>query len=91
MVRSEGACEGARRVFEEVREMTEPVRRQLEDELARLRRLRDTTLAILQREELDGERKLQAIERALQDERTFQGERDEDEEAEEAQDRERLS
>jgi hypothetical protein len=73
--------------------MTEPVRRQLEDELARLRRLRDTTLAILQREELDGERKLQAIERALQDERTFQGERheDEDEEAEEARDRERLS
>jgi hypothetical protein len=73
--------------------MTEPVRRQLEDEVARLRRLRDTTLAILQREELDGERKLQAIERALQDERTFQGERheDEDEEAEEARDRERLS
>jgi hypothetical protein len=86
-----GRAKGARRVFEEVREMTEPVRRQLEDELARLRRLRDTTLAILQREEFDGERKLQAIERALQDERTVQGERDEDEEAEEARDRERLS
>jgi hypothetical protein len=71
--------------------MTEPVRGQLEDELARLRRLRDTTLAILQRVEFDGERKLQAIERALEDERTFQGERDEDEEAEEARDRERLS
>jgi hypothetical protein len=71
--------------------MTEPVRRRLEDELARLRRLRDTTLAILQREEFDGEQKLQAIERALQNERTFQGERDEDEEAEEARDRERLS
>jgi len=71
--------------------MTEPVKRQLEDELARLRQLRDTTLAILQRVEFDGERKLQAIERALQDERTFQGERDVDEEAEEARDRERLS
>jgi hypothetical protein len=86
-----GHAKDAGRVFEEVREMTEPVRRQLEDELARLRRLRDTTLAILQREEFDGERKLQAIERALQDERTFQGERDEDEEAEETRDRERLS
>jgi hypothetical protein len=86
-----GHAKGAGRVFEEVREMTEPVRRQLEDELARLRRLRDTTLAILQREEFDGERKLQAIERALQDERTFQGQRDEDEEAEETRDRERLS
>ena len=71
--------------------MIEPVRQQLEDELARLRLLRDTTLAILQREEFDGERKLQAIERALRDERTFRGERDEDEEAEEARDRERLS
>jgi glycosyltransferase A (GT-A) superfamily protein (DUF2064 family) len=86
-----GRAKGARRVVEEVRGMSEPMRRQLEDELARLRRLRDTTLAILQREEFYEERKLQAIERALQDERMFQGERDEDEEAEEARDRERLS
>lgn len=65
--------------------MSDPVLRHLEDELGRLRRLRDTTLAILQHEEASREEKLQAIERA------FQAERDEDEEAEEVRDRERLS
>lgn len=65
--------------------MTDPVLRHLEDELARLRRLRDATLEILRRQELSREEKLRAIEQA------FQGERNEDEEAEEAGDRERLS
>lgn len=65
--------------------MTDPALRHIEDELARLRQLRDTTLAILQRQDLSGEAKLQAIERA------FQGERDDEEEAEEAKARERLS
>jgi hypothetical protein len=65
--------------------MVDPALRHPEDELARLRRLRDATLAILRHEESSGDEKLQAIERA------FQGERDEDEEAEEAGDRERLS
>jgi hypothetical protein len=65
--------------------MTDPVLRHLEDELARLRRLRDATLEILRRQELSREEKLRGIEQA------FQGERNEDEEAEEAGDRERLS
>lgn len=65
--------------------MVDPALRHLEEELARLRRLRDATLAILLREELSRDEKLQAIEHA------FQGERDEDGEAEEARDRERLS
>jgi hypothetical protein len=63
----------------------DPALRHLEDELARLRRLRDATLAILRHDESSRDEKLRAIERA------FQGERDEDEEAEEAGDRERLS
>jgi hypothetical protein len=65
--------------------MTDPVLRHLEEELARLRSLRDMTLTILRRDGLTREEKLLAIERA------FEGERDEDEESEEAGDRERLS
>jgi hypothetical protein len=65
--------------------MTDPVLRHLEDELARLRQLRDTVVTILQRDTLSREDKLRAIEHAIE------GERDEDEEAEEAADRERLS
>jgi len=68
-----------------LRGMTDPLLRHLEDELVRLRRLRDTTLAILRREGLSPEERLLGIEHAFQDER------DEDEEAEEARDRERLS
>lgn len=60
------------------------------DELARLRRLRDATLTILHREGLSHEEKVHAIARAFEEERD-QGERDEDAEAEEARDRERLS
>jgi hypothetical protein len=71
--------------------MTDPLTGSLKDELARLRRLRDTTLAILRREGPSREEKLQAIERAFQGEPVIQGERDEDSEAEEARDRERLS
>lgn len=70
--------------------MTDSVR-QPENELARLRRLRDATVAILQRKQLDREEKLQSIERAFQDEPAVQDERDDDAEAEEARDRERLS
>jgi hypothetical protein len=69
----------------------DPLTRNLMDELARLRRLRDTMLAILQREGSSREEKLQAIERAFQGEPATQGERDEDAETEEARDRERLS
>ena len=65
--------------------MVDPALQRLEEELARLRRLRDATVAILRHVESTRDEKLQAIERA------FQGERDEDEEAEEAGDRERLS
>jgi hypothetical protein len=69
----------------------DPLTRNLMDELARLRRLRDATLAILRREGPSREEKLQAIERAFQGEPAIQGERDEDAETEEARDRERLS
>lgn len=65
--------------------MTDPLLRHLEDELTRLRQLREATLAILQREDLTRDQRLEAIERA------FEGERDEEEDAEEARDRERLS
>ena len=65
--------------------MTDQALRQLEDELTRLRGLRDATLTILRQDGLSREEKLLAIERA------FHGERDEDEEAEELGDRERLS
>lgn len=59
--------------------------RQVEDELVHLRRLRETTLTLLRQGWTSREEKLRAIEAA------FEGERDEDEEAEEAGDRERLS
>ncbi len=65
--------------------MTDPLLRGLEDELARLRHLREAVLEILGDQVLSREEKLRAVERA------FQGERDVDEEAEEARDRERLS
>jgi hypothetical protein len=65
--------------------MTDRMLRQVEDELDRLRRLREMTLAILRRTGSGPEEKLQAIEAA------FEGERDEDKEAEEAGDTERLS
>jgi hypothetical protein len=67
------------------------------DELARLRRLRDRTLDILDREDMSPTEKLQAIGRAFEQERSMprkarsKEERDEDAEAEEARDRERLS
>jgi hypothetical protein len=70
--------------------MVDPTLRQLEDELARLRQLRDAALTILRREGLSDEEKLHAIERTLLNRRD-EGERDEDAEAEEARDRERLS
>lgn len=70
--------------------MVDPALRHLEDELARLRHLRDAALTILRREGLSQEEKLHAIERAFQNERD-EGERDEDADAEEARDRERLS
>lgn len=64
--------------------MTDPLR-QLEAELLRLRALRDRTLAILRNADLDPAEKLRQIDLATQ------AERDIDEEAEEAGDRERLS
>lgn len=65
--------------------MTDPLLRGLEHELTHLRYLRDTVLGILKAEQLAPTAKLQAIEHLLQ------SERDQDEEAEETQDRERLS
>ena len=65
--------------------MTDPLLRGLEHELTHLRYLRDTVLGILRDEQLAPSAKLQAIEHLLQ------GERDQDEEAEETRDRERLS
>ena len=70
--------------------MTKRVSGRSEDELARLRRLRDATLTILRGEGLSHEEKLHAIERAFQHGHD-EGERDEDAEMEEARDRERLS
>jgi hypothetical protein len=84
-------CATAARRAEEVRVMTEPMLPHLEDELARLRRLRDIALAILQEEGSSREEKLQAIEHAFEGESAFQAGRDEDAEAEEVRDRERLS
>lgn len=75
-------------VGEETREMTNQAAQHLEDELARRRRLRNATLTILRREGLSHEEKLHAIEQAFQDQRD-EGEQDAD--AEEARDRERLS
>lgn len=65
--------------------MTDPLLRALEDELARLRRLRNEVLAVLADPTLGAPEKLRRIERV------FGRERDEDEEAEELRDRERLS
>jgi hypothetical protein len=65
--------------------MTDPLLRALEDELGRLRRLRDAVLEVLADPALGREAKLGRIEAA------FLGERDENGEAEEVRDRERLS
>jgi hypothetical protein len=65
--------------------MTDPLLRGLEHELARLRYLRDAVLGILDDQHLAPTAKLEAIEHVLQ------SERDQDEEAEETRDRERLS
>ncbi len=65
--------------------MTDPLLRGLEHELTHLRSLRDTVLGILKDDQLAPAAKLRAIEDVLQ------SERDQDEEAEETRDRERLS
>ena len=65
--------------------MTDPLIRALEDELTRLRRLREAVLDALADPGLSREDRLGRIEEA------FLGERDENEEAEEVRDRERLS
>ena len=65
--------------------MTDPLLRGLEHELTHLRYVRDTVLGILRDEQLAPTAKLQAIEHLLQ------SERDQEEEAEETRDRERLS
>ena len=65
--------------------MTDPLLRDLEHELAHLRYLRDAVLGILDDQQLAPTAKLEAIEHVLQ------SERDQDEEAEETRDRERLS
>jgi hypothetical protein len=65
--------------------MTDPLLRALEDELGRLRRLREAVLEVLADPSLSREDKLGRIEAA------FLGERDENAEAEEVRDRERLS
>jgi hypothetical protein len=65
--------------------MTDPLLRGLEHELTHLRYLRDTVLGILRDEQLAPTAKLQTIEHLLQ------SEQDQDEEAEETRDRERLS
>jgi hypothetical protein len=62
-----------------------------DDELLRLRRFRDRIQAILAQTALAAEDKLQAIEAASDVEWLHPPEPDEDEEAEEARDRERLS
>ena len=64
--------------------MTDPLLR-LEQEVAHLRQMREAVLEILHQEPLTREAKLCAIEQV------FAAERDEDEEAEELRDRERLS
>jgi hypothetical protein len=65
--------------------MTDPLLRALEQEVVRLRHIRDAVLEILREERLAQDAKLRAIEEI------FQAERDEDEEAEALRDRERLS
>jgi hypothetical protein len=65
--------------------MTDPLLRALEEELARLRRLREAVLEVLTAPNLSREDKLGRIEAV------FLSERDENEEAEEVRDRERFS
>jgi hypothetical protein len=65
--------------------MTDPLLRALEGELGRLRRLREAVLEVLAGPTLSREDKLGRIEA------TFLSERDENGEAEEVRDRERLS
>jgi hypothetical protein len=65
--------------------MTDPLLRALEDELGRLRRLRDAVLGVLADPTISRDDKLGRIEA------TFLSERDENGEAEEVRDRERLS
>ena len=65
--------------------MTDPLLRALEDELGRLRRLRDAVLDVLADPTISRDDKLGRIEA------TFRSERDENGEAEEVRDRERLS
>ena len=65
--------------------MTDPLLRALEDELGRLRGLREAVLEVLGDPTLSREAKLRRIEA------TFLSERDENGEAEEVRDRERLS
>jgi hypothetical protein len=65
--------------------MTDPLLRALEGELGRLRRLREAVLEVLADPTLNREDKLGRIEA------TFLSERDENGEAEEVRDRERLS
>jgi hypothetical protein len=65
--------------------MSHPLLRALEDELHHLRQLRQGVLDVLADSRLSAEDKVSAIEHV------FQGERDQDEENEEARDRDRLS
>lgn len=65
--------------------MADPLFRALENEVARLRQLRQSVLDVLLDDQLTREDKLGAIERAFEDEH------DTDEEMEEIRDRERLS
>jgi hypothetical protein len=72
-------------VPEEVTLMTDPLLRALEEEVGHLRHLRAAVLEILRNEGLNREAKLRSIEQV------FEADRDEDEEAEELRDRERIS
>ncbi len=65
--------------------MTDPLLRALEEEVGQLRHLRAAVLEILSDEGLNREGKLRSIEQV------FEAERDEEEEAEELRDRERIS
>lgn len=65
--------------------MTDPLLRALEDEVAHLRHLRTAVLEILGNAGLTREGKLHSIEQV------FEAEHDEEEEAEELRDRERIS
>jgi hypothetical protein len=69
----------------EVTPMTDPLLRALEEEVGHLRHLRAAVLEILGNEGLNIEGKLRSIEQV------FDADRDEEEEAEELRDRERIS